>query len=212
MNLDTWFVFAMAYLATTISPGPNVLLVIKNSLRNGKYGALSTILGNLTCQLFIVVLVALGVGSIIAKTPQLFLCLKLCGGTYLIYLGIKNILSKETNSQTADLELSGERATSCLEVYKESFLVSASNPKTIIFLSAFMPQFLSTDSSIHWQFAIMYITIAIIVACVHLIYAHFSLLFKAKLSDVKIRNMFSKITGSAFVAMGGGVLFSSRTS
>ncbi len=212
MNFDTWFVFAMVYLVTTISPGPNVLLVIKNSLRNGKYGALSTIFGNLTCQLFIVILVALGIGSIIAKTPQLFFCLKLCGGTYLIYLGIKNILSKDTSNRTADLESCEEGAISYLDVYKEGFLVSLSNPKTIIFLSAFMPQFLSTESPVHWQFALMFITIAIIVTFVHLIYAHLSLLFKARLPNMKMRNIFSKITGSVFIAMGGGVLFSSQTS
>lgn len=211
MSFETWFVFAMAYFVTTISPGPNVLLVIRNSLKNGKRCVLLTIFGNLTCQLFIVLLVALGVGSIIAKTPQLFLCLKICGGTYLIYLGIKNILAKNINSQSANLELGEEKKTSYLNVYSEGFLVSASNPKTIIFLSAFMPQFLSTESQVHWQFAIMFITIAIIVAFVHLIYAHFSLFFKTKLPNMKRRNIFSKITGSVFVAMGGGVLFSNQT-
>jgi threonine/homoserine/homoserine lactone efflux protein len=72
MSLHTWFLFATAYLVTTISPGPNVLLVIRNTVRYGSRGTASTIAGNLLAQLMVVILVALGVGAVLAAMPPLF--------------------------------------------------------------------------------------------------------------------------------------------
>ena len=212
MNFDTWIVFSFAYLVTTISPGPNVLLVLKNTVKYGKVSALATILGNLFCQLLIVILVAFGVGSLIAKTPLFFMVLKICGGTYLIYLGIRNLLLSHSDSVEPKLNNHKQEKCSFRKIFKEGFMVSASNPKTIIFLSAFLPQFLNEKVSVNYQFCIMFITISLIVFTIHMIYSYFTELVQNRLASKSIRNVFSKITGSAFIAMGGGVLFSSRTS
>ena len=212
MDIDTWIIFSLAYLVTTISPGPNVLLVLKNTVRHGKGSALATILGNLSCQLLIVILVALGVGSIIAKTPLFFLVLKICGGTYLIYLGIINLLSSHPDTVEPELKVHHKRKGSFRKIYKQGFLVSASNPKTIIFLSAFLPQFLNEKASVSYQFCIMFVTISLIVFTIHMTYSYFTELCKNRLASTNIRNIFSKITGSAFIAMGGSVLLSNRTS
>ena len=72
MALHLWIGFALAYLATTLSPGPNVLLVIRNSVRFGRSSAAMTILGNLLAQLLVVLLVACGVGAVIAALPPFF--------------------------------------------------------------------------------------------------------------------------------------------
>ncbi|MCM3487671.1 LysE family transporter, partial [Kocuria rosea] len=66
MSIQTWMLFAAAYLATTLSPGPNVLLVIRNTVRYGAHGTAATIAGNLVAQGVIVLLVALGVGAVLA--------------------------------------------------------------------------------------------------------------------------------------------------
>src|SRR5258708_20437966 len=91
MLLHTWFLFAIAYLVTTISPGPNVLLVIRNTVRFGSRGTAATIAGNLLAQLIVVVLVALGVGAVRAAMPPLFLAMKVAGAVYLMYLGVKQL-------------------------------------------------------------------------------------------------------------------------
>ncbi|WP_419787057.1 LysE family translocator [Pseudodesulfovibrio sp.] len=91
MKLEMWAMFFLAYLVTTLSPGPNVLLVLKNSVRHGWKSAFITVLGNLSCQLLIVWLVAVGVGHLIQELPFWFVVMKTVGGAYLIYLGIKNL-------------------------------------------------------------------------------------------------------------------------
>src|SRR5476649_2917802 len=93
MSFHTWFLFAMAYLVTTISPGPNVLLVIRNTVRFGSHGTAATIAGNLLAQLVVVMLVALGVGAVLAAMPPLFLAMKILGAVYLMVLGVKQLRS-----------------------------------------------------------------------------------------------------------------------
>ena len=211
MNLETWLLFFVAYLTITLSPGPNVLLVIKNAVKYGYKTAIVTILSNLVCQLMIVSLVAFGAGTILEKSPMLFLSLKLIGGAYLIYLGITGLLKKDVASKKCNIELKTKIHTSYYKVFKEAFLISASNPKTVIFLSAFLPQFISTDTPVGWQFTMMFLTICIIVMSVHLMYSCIAKNINRKWSGLKAKPIFSKITNSAFIAFGFGVISSSRT-
>ena len=209
MNLETWLLFFIAYLVITLSPGPNVLLVIKNALKHGYKAASVTIIMNLICQLTIIILVAFGAGALLVKSPMLFFALKLIGGAYLIYLGITGLLTKvrrtQVNQEHSDLPFSYKK------ICKEAFLVSASNPKTVIFLSAFLPQFISSDTSISLQFTVMFLTICSIVISVHLAYSYIAKNINKRWSSLKTNPIFSKITNSAFIAFGCGVLFSSRT-
>jgi len=79
MNPNTWMLFALAYLLATLTPGPNVLLVVKNGLQHGWRAALVSILGNLGCQAILIGLVAMGVGALLQTLPPLFVALKLAG-------------------------------------------------------------------------------------------------------------------------------------
>lgn len=209
MNLETWLLFFFAYLIVTLSPGPNVLLVVKNAVKYGYRAAGITILMNLFCQLLIIILVALGAGVILAKSPILFFVLKIIGGAYLIFLGIKGLLSKVESSHSAR-ELRVEKV-SYIKVAKQAFFVSSSNPKTVIFLSAFLPQFLSADSSIGVQFTIMFLTISSIVTVIHLLYSYIATNINNKWSGLKTTPLFSRITNSAFILFGCGVLLSHRS-
>ena len=170
MSFHTWFLFATAYLVTTISPGPNVLLVIRNTVRYGSRGTASTIAGNLLAQLVVVVLVALGVGAVLAALPALFVGMKVAGAAYLIYLGVKQLQGARPRAGRADVTVSAP-VLDRRKVFREALLVSGSNPKTLIFLSAFMPQFIAHDRGLPEQFVIMYLTVAAIVAVVHTIYS-----------------------------------------
>lgn len=210
LHLETWLLFFIAYLTITLSPGPNVLLVITNALKYGYKAAMMTILSNLICQLMIVVLVGLGAGTMLEKSPLLFLFLKIIGGAYLIYLGITGLLKQSEASDKMDVENKSKKHMASSKIFKEAFLVSASNPKTVIFLSAFLPQFISTDAPVSWQFTMMFLTISFIVISVHLSYSYLAKHVNKKWSGLKVKPIFSKITNSAFIAFGCAVL-SSRT-
>jgi homoserine/homoserine lactone efflux protein len=175
MSFHTWLLFAAAYLLTTISPGPNVLLVIRNSVRYGSRGAAASVAGNLLAQGVVVALVALGVGAALVALPPLFVAMKVLGAAYLMYLGIRQLRSarKTQATQTAQpaAAASPAYAFDSRKVFREALLVSGSNPKTMIFLSAFMPQFIDHERGLAEQFIVMYLTIAVTVALVHAIYS-----------------------------------------
>lgn len=209
MSFDIWFLFFLSYLVVTLSPGPNVLLVVKNSLSENKTSTLITIFGNLFCQLLIVIMVAFGIGEILEQTPTLFILLKIIGGLYLIYLGIKSFKSSSKIKLEENRRVIKSKKTFYF-IFKESFLVSASNPKTIVFLSAFLPQFVSADSSLFIQFFIMFITLSSIVLIVHIFYAYLSHKIKKYFHCFNIKNILSKVVGITFISMGGVVLLSNN--
>ena len=174
MSFHTWFLFAIAYLVTTISPGPNVLLVIRNTVRFGGHGTAATIAGNLLAQLVVVLLVALGVGAVLAAMPPLFLAMKVLGAAYLMVLGVKQLRSGNKRGQpeaAASVNALPAPSLDKRKIFREALLVSGSNPKTLIFLSAFMPQFITHDQPLPAQFVVMYLTVACTVALVHTVYS-----------------------------------------
>ncbi|RQZ11520.1 LysE family translocator [Burkholderia sp. Bp9031] len=169
MAIQTWMLFAAAYLATTLSPGPNVLLVIRNTVRYGTHGTAATIAGNLVAQAVVVMLVALGVGAVLAAMPPLFIAMKIVGAAYLIFLGIRQLRGDRkaaTSTGAAQIAVPDRR-----KLFREALFVSGSNPKTMIFLSAFMPQFIAHDRPLAMQFVVMYATIACTVIVVHSVYS-----------------------------------------
>ncbi|KUY74043.1 LysE family translocator [Burkholderia sp. RF4-BP95] len=169
MSIQTWMLFAAAYLATTLSPGPNVLLVIRNTVRYGSRGTAATIAGNLVAQGAVVMLVAFGVGAVLAAMPPLFVAMKVVGAAYLIFLGIRQLRgdrnARSPHGQAAIVEPDRRK------LFREALFVSGSNPKTMIFLSAFMPQFIAHDRPLAMQFVVMYVTIACTVVVVHSVYS-----------------------------------------
>ncbi|WP_175721398.1 LysE family translocator [Burkholderia anthina] len=169
MSIQTWMLFAAAYLATTLSPGPNVLLVIRNTVRYGTRGTAATIAGNLVAQGVVVMLVALGVGAVLAAMPPLFVAMKIVGAAYLIVLGIRQLRGgRSSRSPDGNAALAEPDRR---KLFREALFVSGSNPKTMIFLSAFMPQFIAHDRPLAMQFVVMYATIACTVVVVHGVYS-----------------------------------------
>ncbi|MCX9157471.1 LysE family translocator [Niveibacterium sp. 24ML] len=210
MELHAWAIFASAYLATTISPGPNVLLVIRNSLLFGAHARLPTILGNLTSQLVIVVLIALGVGSLIAAFPPFFTVMKFLGAGYLIWLGLKQFASARASAGAPEGAAKAPALRSKRALFAEAFVVSSGNPKTLVFLSAFLPQFVDHQAPLAAQFATMYLTIATTVLIVHWIYAQSASRLGERVQILGIGRIVKRLGGTLFVGIGIKLAMSER--
>ncbi|WP_323890427.1 LysE family translocator [Aeromonas caviae] len=210
MNPNTWMLFALAYLLATLTPGPNVLLVVKNGLQHGWRAALVSILGNLGCQAILIGLVAMGVGALLQTLPPLFVALKLAGGDYLVYLGYKALRAANTGGQGLSPSTARGRTRTTLSLLREAFLVSASNPKTIVFLCALLPQFLDHQSPLTLQFITMYLTICAIVSLVHLCYVALARRAGRYFKPGRGERLVGRITGGLFITLGGAILLSGR--
>ncbi|CAN5348448.1 LysE family translocator [soil metagenome] len=135
--------FALVAIPIILLPGPSVLFVIGRSLSLGRIGGLLSVVGNALGALVVVVAVAFGVGIIIAESAILFTVIKIVGAGYLIYLGVQAVRHRRDRADAATAPV---RPTSKLRLLLQGFLVGVSNPKTIVFFIAVLPQFVDYGS------------------------------------------------------------------
>ena len=89
MEFNSWLVFASIIALASISPGPNEVAVVVHTLDAGARGAISTIMGNLLALFTIAGAAAIGVGALLHAAPNVFMAMKIAGGIYLAWMGIK---------------------------------------------------------------------------------------------------------------------------
>ncbi|MGW9630047.1 LysE family translocator [Agromyces sp. NPDC055520] len=141
--IENLLAFTAAAIILIVIPGPSVLFSVGRALALGRVGGLLSVLGNALGLLPLVALVALGVGAVIAQSVVLFTILKFAGALYLVYLGIQAIRHRKD----ASAALTGAVARrSHWRQLGEGFVVGATNPKTIAFFVAVLPQFVSLSS------------------------------------------------------------------
>jgi threonine/homoserine/homoserine lactone efflux protein len=129
--------FALVALVLIVVPGPSVLFVIGRTLALGRRGGLLSVLGNAMGELLQIATVALGVGVMLAQSLLLFGVVKFAGAAYLIYLGIQAIRHRAGGPTAAGPSRSAPTA----RILREGFIVGATNPKSIVFFVAVLPQF-----------------------------------------------------------------------
>ncbi|MFI5959154.1 LysE family translocator [Cryptosporangium sp. NPDC051539] len=130
--------FAAMSFVLIIVPGPSVLFVIGRALAQGHRAALTTVAGNSLGCYVLIAAVAFGIGSIVERSVLVFTILKLAGAAYLIYLGVK-AWRRRRSLQAAFAGADAPRGA--LRTFGEGFTVGVSNPKTIVFFAAVLPQF-----------------------------------------------------------------------
>ena len=140
---DDVVAFVLASFALVVIPGPSVLFVISRSLVLGRRGGLVTVLGNGIGVFVQVVAVALGVGTLVAGSAQLFSAIKLIGAAYIVYLGVQAIRHRQ-NLSTALARGSAPKSTA--RVLREGFVVGVANPKLVVFFAAVLPQFVDRSA------------------------------------------------------------------
>jgi threonine/homoserine/homoserine lactone efflux protein len=154
--------FALAAFALIVIPGPSVLFAIGRSLALGRKGGLLTVLGGALGTLPAIALVSLGVGSIVAESVIVFTVIKFVGAAYLVYLGIQTIRHRNDHADSSPV---AKAPPSAFRLMREGFIVGATNPKSIVFFVAVLPQFVDYDhGSITLQMAalgLVFFTIAL---------------------------------------------------
>lgn len=132
--------FAVASFLLVLIPGPSVLFAIARSLSLGRLGGFVTVLGNTLGQVPLILAVALGVGAIVANSIVLFTAIKLLGAAYMVYLGVQAFRHRREGTDPESFE-AGMPALPLRTVFWEGFVVGVTNPKSIVFFLAVLPQF-----------------------------------------------------------------------
>ncbi|MFE9425132.1 LysE family translocator [Kitasatospora sp. NPDC006697] len=137
---------AFVALATVVIliPGPSVLFVMGRALAHGRRTALLSVVGNTCGSLLLVLGIAAGLGPLLAGSALALTVLKLGGAAYLVYLGVKAYRHRGSLTAAFEAMNPGERkAGSWVRILGEGFVVGISNPKTLVFYAAVLPQFIA---------------------------------------------------------------------
>jgi len=130
--------FGLVSFVLIVVPGPNVLFVISRSLMLGRAAGVGTALGGQLGVYTQVAAVAFGVGALVARSVALFSIIKLAGAVYLGYLGVQAI--RHRRALSAALQAPAERK-SIVRIIGDGIAVGVTNPKSIVFFAAVLPQF-----------------------------------------------------------------------
>jgi homoserine/homoserine lactone efflux protein len=163
MGILAAFVAACIFLA--ITPGPNMSLIIANTSAHGLRGGLWTLAGSTTGFSILVGIAALGMTSVMVLMADWFDVIRWLGAAYLVYLGARQLYAAlyPTGTQTVRLPRSGA-------LYVNGLVVSLSNPKVLLFLGAFLPQFVDPTQPPGRQLAILAAVFVVTLLAVDLSY------------------------------------------
>jgi homoserine/homoserine lactone efflux protein len=147
MNYHLFSAFLLITLVLVIVPGPIVTLVIATGATRGTRAALITVIGTTVGNAVLLACIALGLNWILKTSAEVFEVLRWVGAAYLIWLGIQ---SWRTAGQAAEAAPPRHRVH-----ITRGFLVAITNPKTIAFFTAFLPQFVDPSLPVSWQLFVM---------------------------------------------------------
>ncbi len=160
--------FAVASFLFIQVPGPSLLFTIGRALTVGRRDALLSVVGNALGLVAQVVLVAVGLGAVVAASATAFTVLKLAGAAYVAYLGIQAIRHRgdaRAALAAADEGADVSRPSSSLASVRTGFLVGATNPKTIVFFVAFLPQFIDDGAAAAPQLLLLGVLFGTMAVC-----------------------------------------------
>jgi threonine/homoserine/homoserine lactone efflux protein len=135
-NLGLYVAASLALIAT---PGQDMIYVITRSLAQGRLAGVCSAVGVCCGILVHTAIAALGIGALLQASESLFVVLKLAGAAYLVYLGARLLLQRETIA----LQAAQSRRFSALDLFWQGVVSNVSNPKVALFFLAFLPQFVS---------------------------------------------------------------------
>ena len=201
MDFELWLTFVATSIVLLLIPGPTILLVLSYSLSHGKKVALATASGVALGDFLAISASLAGLGALVLASATLFTILKLLGAAYLVYLGIKLFYTSSNKIEESKIE---DAENSAFNIFTHTCAVTALNPKSIVFFIAFVPQFIVLESPLFPQFLILISTFVALGSINAFTYALLADKLRSKISKPSILSLFSRLGGSALIAMGIG--------
>ena len=206
MSIELWFAFVAASAVLLIIPGPTILTVISYSMAHGRRANVPLIAAVALGDSTALVVSLLGLGTLLATSAFWFTVVKWAGGLYLLYLGVK-LLRAGVSSAGFTVPAAPQ---SRWRLFASTYLVTALNPKGIVFFVAFLPQFINPGADVTrqlWVLAITFVTMAAINAS---LYAVFAASARRLLASPRAQRRFNLAGGSLLSAAGVWALLAKR--
>ncbi len=206
MHLDIWLAFVATSAVLLVIPGPTILTVISYSLSQGRSASVPLIIAVALGDSTALALSLLGLGTVLATSAFWFTVIKTAGGLYLLYLGVKMLMAGATLLSPAAVPA----RTSRWKLFANTYAVTATNPKGIVFYVAFLPQFVDTANNAHAQLWIMAATFVALAVVNATLYTFFASSAARVLASRRAQRWFNVGGGSLLCGAGIWTLFARR--
>jgi threonine/homoserine/homoserine lactone efflux protein len=197
MTFETWLLYAAAVFVLTVTPGPSVLMCVTNAVHQGAGRTFFCALGSVTAVVAIMACSAVGVGAVLAASETLFHAIKWFGVGYLVYIGVGTLRS---TTSRFDLPSQASGRASGTTLYVKGLLVGASNPKALLFFTAFFPQFIDPAAAQLPQFMILGGTFVFFELSCLMCYAAFAARVAPWLRVEGRATIFNRLSGLTFIS------------
>ncbi len=206
MEIHVYFAFVAATAIMIALPGPSVLLTVAHGISFGWKRALATVAGETAGIAVQLLVAAAGLSSLLHLVAGVFEWLRFAGAAYLVYLGIKQWRSART-----PLEFDVASASKA-NLFVQGLLVTIPNPKSLIFIAAFLPQFIDAGRPLGMQFLIIAPTFLAITFAVTSVWALVAGNARGVLRNRRAMRSVSRTAGGLMVAAGAGLALARRGS
>jgi len=198
MSVDLYLAFVAATTVLMLIPGPNVALICANSIAHGARFGLLTVVGTSAAMALQLALTIAGMTALLAGLAGLFDVLRWAGVAYLLFLGVQ-----AWRAAPVDLASIPPQARSLRTILTRGFLISLTNPKTLLFYGAFMPQFIAPQRPAGPQLLLMAATALVLAMTLDSLWALTAARFRGALAArAKLRN---RLTGGLLISAALGL-------
>ena len=207
MNFDLWFAFLMACIVLAVSPGAGAVNMMSITM---KYDFRRSVISNLGLQvgnMFNIVIVGVGLGAVLAQSEVAFIAIKWVGAFYLIYLGINKFTETVDNTDYKGFQ----QKVSGLKMFCQSVVVNVTNPKSIVFLVALLPQFIVSSSPHVEQILVLGSTLLTVDMLVMFGYALLASRLTGLVKNRRHMIVQNRIFGSVFIGTGSLLALAGRS-
>ncbi|HEV8685888.1 MAG TPA: LysE family translocator [Gaiellaceae bacterium] len=190
--------FVVVAVALTLTPGPDMALVLRNTVRGGRSSGFRTIAGIAVGLVLWATATALGIAAVLAASAAVFTALKIAGGVYLVYLGVQALRSLRRGEETIDAPK--QRGSP----FRQGLFTNLLNPKLAVLFTTLLPQFISPDDPALAKsilLATVFVTIGLAWLCTYVLIVGLVARSRA------FRRVTEALSGIVLVALGARLVF-----
>ena len=206
MDATTLLAFSAFAGLAVVSPGPAILLALRNSVAFGVRAAVWSSLGNIAGIFCLSAAAMLGLGVLLQSSAMWFGALKWLGALYLFYVGIRHLAGRASVGLPACTPTGAEARPGRVELFREAFLMAATNPKPILFFTALFPQFIKADVHLLPQFFFLTGIFMALSFLTLVAYALVAVRARTVLQRPCLTQWINRVVGAVFIAFGAGLL------
>lgn len=206
MNIQTILTFTAIAGLAVVSPGPAILLAMRNGVTFGFRSVIWSSLGNISGIFCLSAAAMLGLGVLLMSSAFLFGSVKLLGALYLFYVGVRHLMGRATLANQDDTKAEIESMPNPLRLYREAFFLATTNPKPILFFTALFPQFIDAQTPLLPQFFVLTGIFMALSFSALIGYAAIGARARTLLIRPRSAKWINRVVGAAFVSFGAALL------